>query len=76
MSLNIHKSLVLWVLLFSAIFAVTMVSAVSFATWGLRSNPASHSGGENSLTLTYTGAPVDGACIPCGGDPVGGGGHP
>jgi hypothetical protein len=76
MNLNIRRSLVLWVLLFSAIFTVTMISTASFATRASRSNPAGHSGTENSLTLTYTGVLVDGAYTPCGGDPIGGGGHP
>jgi cytochrome bd-type quinol oxidase subunit 1 len=79
MNLNIDKSVVLSVLLFSAIFAVTMISTASLATRALRSDPAGHSdneNNENNLTLTYIGDPVKGACIPCGGDPVGGGGHP
>lgn len=76
MKLNIEKSIVLSVLLFSAIFAVTMISTASLATHALRSDPAGHSVNENSLTLTYIGEPVKGIFIPCGGDPVGGGGHP
>lgn len=76
MKLNIDKSVLLSVLLFSAIFAVTMISTASLATRAFRSDPAGHSDNENSLTLTYIGDPVKDACIPCGGDPVGGGGHP
>jgi archaellin len=75
MNLKVHGSIVLWVLLLSAIFAATMITTASFATWA-KSNPTGHNGSETSLMLTYTGDTVDGACIPCGGDPVGGGGHP
>jgi hypothetical protein len=76
MKLNIGKSVVLSVLLFSAIFAVTMISAASLVTRALRSDPAGHSYNENSLTLKYIGDSVKDVCIPCGGDPIGGGGHP
>jgi hypothetical protein len=76
MNLNVDKYIVLSILLFSAVFAVTMISTASLATHALGSDPAVHSDSQNSLTLTCIGDPVNGVCVPCGGDPVPGGGFP
>jgi hypothetical protein len=76
MNLNVGKYVVLSILLFSAIFAVTMISTASLANHALRSDPAVHSDSQNSLTLTSIGDSVNGVCVPCGGDPVPGGGIP
>ena len=76
MNLNINKTMVLSILLLSAIFAITTVSTASLATHSFRSDPAVHSSNEISQTLTYTGGSVKGISVPCGGDPISGGGHP
>jgi hypothetical protein len=76
MNLNVEKYILLSLLLFSAIFAVTMISTASLAPHALKSSPVVHSGNENSLTLTYISDPMKDVCIPCGGDPVSGGGPP
>jgi hypothetical protein len=76
MNLNIGKSLLLSVLLCSAVFAVTMVSIGLYAVHAITGNPANRVGSENSVTLTYISDPADGRYTLCGGDPVGGGGHP
>jgi hypothetical protein len=76
MNLNINKSIVLWVLLFSAVFTITMISTTALATHAFRIDTAANSNNEITLTLTYINYSVKGVCAPCGGDPVGGGGHP
>jgi hypothetical protein len=76
MNLNTNKSIVLSVLLLSAIFAVAVISTASLATHTLRIDTAIHSSNEISVTLRYIDNSVKGVCVPCGGDPVGGGGHP
>ncbi|MGD0159587.1 MAG: hypothetical protein ABSB89_04745 [Candidatus Bathyarchaeia archaeon] len=75
MKLNFGKFLLLSVLLFLAIFAVTMISTASHATRALGSDSAGHSHNGNSPTLTFVDDPVNGT-NPNGGDPVGGGGFP
>ena len=76
MNLNVDKYIMLSILLFSAIFAVTMISTASLATHALTNDSVVHGGNQNSLTLTYISDPVNGVCAPCGGDPVPGGGMP
>jgi hypothetical protein len=76
MNLNVDKYIVLSILLFSAVFAVTMISTASLATHALASDPAVHTDNQNSLTLASVGDQVNGVCVPCGGDPVPGGGPP
>jgi len=66
MNLKIVKSLLLFALFCSAIFAVTMLSTDLYAV---------HAMTYNRTTLTYVSGPVGGGYAPCGGDGVGGG-HP
>jgi hypothetical protein len=47
-----------------------------YAVHAMTGNPANRVGSENSVTLTYISDPADGRYTLCGGDPVGGGGHP
>ena len=76
MNLNVDKYIVLSILLFSAVFAVTMISTASLANHALRIDPAVHGDSQNSLTLTSISDPVNDVCVPCGGDPIPGGGFP
>jgi len=71
MNLKIVKSLLLFVLFCSAIFASAMISANLYAVHAM----TGYIHHENSATLIHFSSPVGGGYAPCGGDPVGGG-HP
>jgi len=75
MDLKTVKSLLLFTLFCSAIFALTVISADLYAACTIADNCTNYMYNENTATLIYLSGTIDGDYTPCG-DPVPGGGVP